>query len=37
MEPKGCIAQAWLVAVVLRAYLATEKKNGRALLNIDMN
>jgi glycogen debranching enzyme len=27
MEPKGCIAQAWSVAEVLRAWLATEKKN----------
>jgi len=27
MKPKGCIAQAWSVAEVLRAWLATEKKN----------
>ncbi|HEY9649843.1 MAG TPA: amylo-alpha-1,6-glucosidase [Coleofasciculaceae cyanobacterium] len=27
MEPKGCIAQAWSVAEVLRAWIATEKKN----------
>jgi glycogen debranching enzyme len=32
MEAKGCIAQAWFVAEVLRAWLGMEKKNGRALL-----
>ena len=28
MQPKGCIAQAWSVAEVLRAWLATEQRSG---------